>query len=58
MFSALAVIGVIALSSCKKSYDCVDSSGTVLSTCDNCKGLEMDSFDLSCALLGGTVQAQ
>ena len=55
-----AVLGMIAISSCKKNYDCVLADGTVVSTCTDCKssGLIKTSFDSSCALSGGTVQAQ
>ena len=53
-----AIFGVLAMASCKKSYECVDSSGTVISTCEDCKGLTKDAFDSSCALAGGTVQAK
>ena len=56
LFSAFAVLGVVALSSCKKSYNCVDSSGTVLSECNDCKGLTKTAFDSSCSLIGGTVE--
>jgi len=58
--SAFAVLGVIALSSCKKDYECVASDGTVISTCTDCKssGLIKSSFDSSCSLSGGTVQVK
>lgn len=56
--SAFALFGVVALSSCKKSYECVDSAGTVISTCTDCKGLTKDLFDTSCAASGGTVQTK
>ena len=60
MFSALAVIGIIALSSCKKDYECVLSDGTVIDTCNNCKsnGVIKAAFDSSCAFSGGTVQVK
>lgn len=56
--SAFALLGVVALSSCKKSYECVDSDGDVISECNDCKGLTKESFDTSCSLAGGTVQAK
>ncbi|MDX2359916.1 MAG: hypothetical protein QNK23_03850 [Crocinitomicaceae bacterium] len=56
----LGILGVIALSSCRKDYECVDSAGYVYSECIDCKssGLIKTSFDSSCALYGGTVQVK
>lgn len=60
MVSALAFMGVVALSSCRKDYDCVLSDGTVVDTCNSCKssGVTKAAFDSACALSGGTVQVQ
>ncbi len=52
--SVFAVVGVAALSSCKKDYECkVD--GTVISECIDCNGSQKTAFDSSCSLVGGTV---
>mgnify|MGYP006893297377 CR=1 FL=1 len=58
--AAFAVLGVVALSSCKKDYECVSSDGIVYDTCTNCKssGVVKAAFDSSCALYGGTVQTK
>lgn len=58
--SAFALLGVVALSSCKKDYECVTSDGTVISECNDCKssGLIKESFDASCSLSGGSVQTK
>lgn len=53
-FGAFAVLGVVALSSCKKDYEC-KYDGAVISECNDCKGATKTSFDTSCSLLGGTV---
>ena len=60
MFSGLTLIGIIALSSCRKDYECVLSDGTVYDTCNDCKssGVEKSLFDSSCAVVGGTVQVK
>ncbi len=56
-FGAFAVLGVVALSSCKKDYECkVDS--TVVSECNDCTGSQKSAFDTSCSLLGGTVSTK
>lgn len=57
--AAFAVLGVVALSSCRKDYECV-SNGVVIDTCSNCKssGVIKASFDSSCAFNGGTVQTK
>lgn len=54
------VLGVAALSSCRKNYNCVLSDGTVVSTCTKCKksGVVKAAFDSDCSLSGGTVQEQ
>ena len=53
--AAFAVLGMVALSSCKKDYDCI-VDGASISECTDCKGLEKDTFDAFCALAGGTVE--
>ena len=60
MLSGLMVVGIIALSSCRKDYDCVLSDGTIYDTCYNCKsnGVVKAAFDSSCAVAGGTVQVK
>ena len=57
---AFAVIGIVALSSCRKDYECVSSSGVVYDTCSNCKskGVIKAAFDSNCAIVGGTVQTK
>jgi len=54
----LGALGVVLFSSCRKDYECVDSTGYVMSECNDCKssGLVKTSFDATCASLGGTVQ--
>ena len=58
--AAFAVLGVVALSSCRKDYECVSSNGTVIDACNNCKnkGIIKASFDSNCAYYGGTVQTK
>ena len=53
-FSAFAVLGVVALSSCKKDYEC-KVGDTVVSECNDCKGTTKTAFDTSCSLVAGTV---
>jgi len=42
--------------SCKKDYECVDSTGYVINTCTDCSGPVKTTFETNCSLLGGTVQ--
>ena len=60
MTAAFALLGVVALSSCRKDYECVSSSGDVYDTCTNCKskGVVKAAFDSNCAFVGGTVQTK
>ena len=53
--AAFAVLGMVALSSCKKDYDCI-VDGVSVSECIDCKGDQKDAFDLVCALVGGSVE--
>ncbi len=56
--AAFAVLGVLALSSCKKDYVCnyVVGGVTVSSgECNSCTKSQKDAFELSCNLGGGTV---
>ncbi|GEM_PF-3996672 len=55
--SAFAILGVAALSSCKKDYECT-VDGTVVSECNGCGSTEKSAFDTSCSLLGGTVSTK
>lgn len=57
---AFAVFGIVALSSCRKDYDCVLSDGTVYTSCLKCKsnGVVYASFESTCNSVGGTVQKQ
>jgi hypothetical protein len=57
--AAFAVLGVVALSSCRKDYECV-SNGVVVDTCTNCKsnGVIKAAFDSNCDYYGGTVQTK
>ncbi len=55
--AAIAVLGVVALASCKKDYECkVD--GVVISECNGCGSTTKSAFDTSCSLSGGTVSAK
>lgn len=40
--------------SCKKDYECRDSSGYVMSTCVDCGPASRDTHKVNCDLLGGT----
>ncbi len=53
--AAFAVFGMIALSSCKKDYDCVDSNGNVMLQCVKCNKAAKASFTTSCSIYGGSV---
>ena len=53
--AAFAVLGMVALSSCKKDYECI-VNGESVDTCSDCKGIEKDLFDTSCAFSGGSVE--
>ena len=55
--SAFALFGVLALSSCKKDYECT-YGGTVISECNGCSGSEKSAFETSCSLVGGTVSTK
>jgi len=52
--AAFAVLGMVALSSCKKDYTCI-SNGTEVGTCISCNKAAKTSFESQCAILGGTV---
>jgi len=53
--ATFAVLGMVALSSCKKDYECVDYDGDVMLECINCNKSSKLSFTTSCSILGGTV---
>lgn len=53
--AAFAVLGMVALSSCKKDYECV-VDGVALAECIDCKGDDKDAFDAICSLIGGSVE--
>ncbi|MGY8926736.1 MAG: hypothetical protein ACKVJC_05525 [Flavobacteriales bacterium] len=55
--AAFAVLGMVALSSCKKDYDCiVDGAAIEGLECIDCKGSEKDAFEVLCTLVGGSVE--
>ena len=53
--SVFAVLGVAALSSCKKDYSCM-YDGEEISKCTGCSKSQKTAFKSSCTLLGGTVE--
>ena len=53
--AAFAVLGMIALSSCKKDYNCVDSNGNVIGTCLKCNKAAKATFTTTCSSASGTV---
>lgn len=55
IFIGLVVISQLAVS-CSKDYKCVDSSGFIMSTCNDCQETERETFEENCSLAGGTVQ--
>ena len=55
--AAIAVLGVVALASCKKDYKCT-VDGVVVSECNSCGKTTKTAFDSSCALSGGTVSTK
>ena len=57
MLSAFAVLGVAALSSCKKDYKCT-SGGVTISECNGCGSSEKSAFETTCSLVGGTVSVK
>ena len=59
-FTAFTVLGIIALSSCRKDYECVSNEGYVYDTCYNCRsnGVVKAAFDSNCAYYEGTVQVK
>lgn len=57
MLSAFAVLGVTALSSCKKDYKCT-YNGATISECTGCNSTEKSAFETSCSLVGGTVSVK
>lgn len=54
---SFAVLGIVALSSCKKDYVCKYTSGGVEYTneCTGCSSSQKSAFETSCSLSGGTV---
>ena len=59
-YSALSMFCIVALSSCRKDYECVSNNGSVYDTCNNCRsrGVVKIAFDSNCAYYGGTVQVK
>ena len=56
--AALVVLGVVALSSCKKDYECnYTSNGATYTSgeCLKCSKSQKAAFETSCNLYGGTV---
>ena len=55
--AAFAVLGVVALASCKKDYVCTYTSGGAEYTneCTGCNSSQKAAFETSCDLSGGTV---
>jgi len=53
--SAFAILGVAALSSCKKEYSCM-KNGVELTKCADCSSAQKTSFEAACQTLGGTVE--
>ena len=51
--AAIAVLGVVALASCKKDYKCT-YDGVVISECTGCNKASKEAFEANCTLLGGT----
>lgn len=54
---AFAIVGISALTSCKKDYECKVGS-LVVSECNACGSTEKTAFDTSCSLVGGTVSTK
>ena len=55
--AAFAVLGMLALSSCKKDYVCT-ADGVVISECTNCGKTTKSAFDTTCSLAGATVSVK
>lgn len=53
--SVFAVLGVAALSSCKKDYSCM-YDGEEISKCTGCTKSQETAFKSACSLSGGTVE--
>lgn len=51
---AFAIIGISALTSCKKDYEC-KVGGVTYSECNACGSTEKSAFETSCSLIGGSV---
>lgn len=55
--AAFAVLGIVALSSCKKDYVCkVD--GETWSECIECRRASKSIFTTNCNLIGGSVSTK
>ena len=54
---SFAVLGIVALSSCKKDYVCKYTSNGIeyTSECVDCTSSQKSAFETSCSLSGGTV---
>ncbi len=55
--AAIAVLGVVALASCKKDYKCTIDGETYME-CNGCGKAQKTAFNNSCALSGGTVSTK
>ena len=55
--AAIAVLGVVALASCKKDYKCTVDGETYME-CTGCNKTQKAAFESSCALSGGTVSSK
>lgn len=56
--AAFAVLGMVALSSCKKDYACKYNVGGVeveSGTCTGCTKSQKDAFETTCKAGGGTL---
>ncbi len=55
--AAMAVLGVVALASCKKDYEC-KVAGVTVSECAGCDSDDKSAFETACGLVGGTVSTK
>ena len=55
--AAIAVLGVVALASCKKDYVCTYTfnGAEYTNECTGCNKTQKEAFEANCALSGGTV---
>ena len=55
--AAIAVLGVVALASCKKDYKCT-YNGVTVSECNGCDKDDKEAFETACGILGGSVSTK